>query len=474
MAATVTTPFVSPVSETDHQAESCIDRAAVIECIAECGDSDPESPPSTSQDSHRGLWGGSCDPQLPEKGCGHRPGGRHRSQACDKHISSARERYSAVGGALRCICRILKAKNLDSCCRPQRRRTPLLPDAHARGHERHGHERHHARSEPDSESDCCGKLACNNGEVTVTEVPSCEVPSCCTTTIQTGGTRCDTSHDHKDCKESFALNVTDLEKGEAHLEPVVLSVSGMTCAGCEMGLHRALASLPEVRHLQISLILARAAFDLDTNRMSVDQVVAYIGRVTKFRCEKITSRGQKIEVIQPKGSKSLTQQARPIGILEVKSMKDDIVQIEYDPAVLGARTLVDTAFDVPLQLAPVKPEQSKETGSKQVREDGWITLISALLTIPVLVLAWAPLPDHPVIYGSVSLALATIIQVGIAGRFYPLAFKSLVFSRLVEVDLLIVLSTSAAYLFSVIAFAYQMKGEPLSTGDFFEPRLAIP
>ncbi|EXJ91293.1 Cu2+-exporting ATPase [Capronia coronata CBS 617.96] len=247
----------------------------------------------------------------------------------------------------------------------------------------------------------------------------------------------------------------------------------MTCAGCEMGLHRALASLPEVRHLQISLILARAAFDLDTNRMSVDQVVAYIGRVTKFRCEKITSRGQKIEVIQPKGSKSLTQQARPIGILEVKSMKDDIVQIEYDPAVLGARTLVDTAFDVPLQLAPVKPEQSKETGSKQVREDGWITLISALLTIPVLVLAWAPLPDHPVIYGSVSLALATIIQVGIAGRFYPLAFKSLVFSRLVEVDLLIVLSTSAAYLFSVIAFAYQMKGEPLSTGDFFETSTLI-
>lgn len=82
--------------------------------------------------------------------------------------------------------------------------------------------------------------------------------------------------------------------------------------------------------------------------------------------------------------------------------------------------------------------------------------------------AWAPLPDRELAYGSASLALATIVQVVIAGPFYPKAIKDLVFSRTVEVDLLIVMSTSAAYIFSVVAFGYMVAGKPLSTGEFFE------
>jgi Cd2+-exporting ATPase len=48
------------------------------------------------------------------------------------------------------------------------------------------------------------------------------------------------------------------------------------------------------------------------------------------------------------------------------------------------------------------------------------------------------------------------------------ALKSLVFARVIEVDLLIVLSTSAAYIFSVVAFGCLVRGNPLSTGEFFQ------
>jgi heavy metal translocating P-type ATPase len=99
---------------------------------------------------------------------------------------------------------------------------------------------------------------------------------------------------------------------------------------------------------------------------------------------------------------------------------------------------------------------------------GLVTLISACLTVPVLVLAWAPLPEREITYGSVSLVLATIIQIFIAGPFYVAALKSLIFARVIEMDLLIVLSTSAAYIFSVVAFALLVVGKPLSTGEFFE------
>jgi Cd2+-exporting ATPase len=97
-----------------------------------------------------------------------------------------------------------------------------------------------------------------------------------------------------------------------------------------------------------------------------------------------------------------------------------------------------------------------------------MTLLSALLTIPVLILAWAPLPEHKILYGAISLGLATIVQTVIAGPFYSGALKALIFSRMIEMDLLIVLSTTTAFIYSVIAYAYLAAGQPLSIGEFFE------
>jgi hypothetical protein len=42
-------------------------------------------------------------------------------------------------------------------------------------------------------------------------------------------------------------------------------------------------------------------------------------------------------------------------------------------------------------------------------------MISIVLTIPVLVLSYAPLPRHRIIYEGISCGLATIIQIFIAG-----------------------------------------------------------
>jgi Cd2+-exporting ATPase len=86
----------------------------------------------------------------------------------------------------------------------------------------------------------------------------------------------------------------------------------------------------------------------------------------------------------------------------------------------------------------------------------------------VLVLAYAPLPEHQLLFGAISLALATIVQFAIAGSFYQNAFKSMFYIGMVEMDMLVVLSTSTAYIYSVIAFAYQTAGHPLSIGEFFE------
>ena len=42
------------------------------------------------------------------------------------------------------------------------------------------------------------------------------------------------------------------------------------------------------------------------------------------------------------------------------------------------------------------------------------------------------------------------------------------FSGIIEIDLLIVISTIIAYIYLVVAFIYKKKGRLLSTGEFFE------
>lgn len=265
-----------------------------------------------------------------------------------------------------------------------------------------------------------------------------------------------------------SVEITNLEKGLSGSERVVLSISGMTCTGCETKLQQTLVKISAVNNLKTSLVMARIEFQLDLSLATPEDVIKHIERTTEFKCDRIATHGTTLDVIPVGGAREFIKQDMPPGVESLSLINEQTVRIAFDPDIVGARDLINQGFGTPLSLAPPQADPSLVAGSKHVRHMGWMTLLSALLTIPVLVLAWAPLEERPVIYGGVSLALATIVQVVIAGPFYPKALKSLVFSRVIEMDLLIVLSTTAAYVFSVVSFGYLVSGQPLSTGDFFE------
>jgi Cd2+-exporting ATPase len=258
-----------------------------------------------------------------------------------------------------------------------------------------------------------------------------------------------------------------LEDGVTENGHVVLSVSGMTCVGCETKLQRSLATIKAVQNLKTSLVLCRAEFDLDHRYETVGSIIHQLQRMTEFKYEELKQNGSEIEVCPPDVT-SFLQQDLPTGVFSLQVVDKTTVRISYDPSVVGARDLVEQEFGTPLSTAPIKPDPGLAAGNKHVRHVGLMTLLSAALTIPVLVLAWAPIHERPIVYGGVSLALATLVQCVVAGPFYPTALKSLIFARMIEMDLLIVISTSAAYIFSVVAFGYRVAGKPLATGEFFE------
>ncbi|KAM3471448.1 hypothetical protein MY5147_005814 [Beauveria neobassiana] len=309
-------------------------------------------------------------------------------------------------------------------------------------------------SEPAAAAGCCAD-AC--GGKAPTSAASC-ADSCCELleTVK--------SSDSEMAIESIA-DVEDQGLGKEH---VILSISGMTCTGCETKLSRTLASVPAVKDLKTSLVLSRAEFNLDLRLGSVAEVIKHLERTTEFKCERIQNQGSSLDLIIPGEPSKFIDQAWPDGIIEMVAVDKQTVRVTFDPKIVGARDLAEKTWREPFNLAPPRGDASLETGAKHVKHIGYTTLLSAVLTIPVLVMAWAPLPKREVAYASASFALATIVQVVIGGPFYPKALKALVFSQVIEMDLLIVLSTSAAYIFSVVSFGYLIAGKPLSTGQFFE------
>ena len=265
-----------------------------------------------------------------------------------------------------------------------------------------------------------------------------------------------------------AADHVDIEKGVMFLEHVVLDVQGLTCVGCETKLFRSLHGIPGVHNLRTSLVLSQAEFDLDETAGLVTELIQSVETTTGFTCQRLNNEGQEIDVTVDGDAQAFVERKYPDGVTQMVASGKQTVRITYDAKVVGARALLEKWSDRPLKLAAPRGSSELESGKKHVRNTAWITLLSAVLTIPVLVLAWAPLPPKPIVYGGASLALATIVQFAVAGPFYPSALRALVFTHVIEMDLLIVLSTSTAYIFSLVSFAYQVVGRPLPTGGFFE------
>ena len=326
----------------------------------------------------------------------------------------------------------------------------------------------------------------------------------------------------------------DIENGPPNFERVVLRIDdvgavlvhaavridGLKCGCCEGGLSRALDRITAVKNHQVNVILARVEFDLDTNRLSVGDVIKLLTTRTGYKFEEqVASDGQILELIvtdprllvhagQPKGVIRIEAPVRvswrPLGRLgrlckrvSNKSTRPETdavvcgdsasdpatdskhgytsirippVRLYYDPNQIGARTVFEhyRKYDPDLCLAPPATDPSIDLGAKQIKRALLWFLPTLALTIPVLVFAWTPLAHTQDTYMHISLALASLVQLIAFREFVPGAWRSLYHSRVFEMDFLIAFSTTMAYTFSVVSYVFQVYGTPLETGSFFE------
>jgi Cu2+-exporting ATPase len=261
-------------------------------------------------------------------------------------------------------------------------------------------------------------------------------------------------------------------------------------------------------------------FDLDTNRFSVAEVIKRLATTTGYTFdEQVASVGQVLEFIIT-DSRLIKHVEQPFGVIRIEAPEREPwrplqrlsgrssstprkgrapvsdtspveegaampstenkrgvsnirippTKIHYDATKIGARDVFDyyKRSDPDLCLAPPATHPGLDLGAKQTRRALKWFIPTALLTIPVVVLAWAPVDHENDVYAHISLALATVVQLVAIKEFVPGAIRSLYHSRVFEMDFLIAFSTTLAYTFSVVSYVFQLKDMPLETGSFFE------
>ncbi|TGO43713.1 hypothetical protein BCON_1002g00010 [Botryotinia convoluta] len=302
-----------------------------------------------------------------------------------------------------------------------------------------------------------------------TKKPLAPREACCSKT-KSGGNKCSQDVEILPYASNTSANPVDLEKGVLEVEHLIISVQGMTCTGCEKSLSKALTSMPAVSNIKTSLVLGRAEFDICASSADINiaETIKSLEKMTGFTCSKMTLSGHELDLIVEDPAVFMGDKDLPYGISGIAVHDSRTIRVTYHPEVLGARDLMSNPFFELAKLAPMVYPPLITSGRAHLRLMLFKTLVSIALTIPVLVMAWAELPPREITYGAASLVLATIVQMYIAGPWYSSAFKALFFSHLVEVDFLVVLSTSVAYIYSIIAYARLAYEKPLSTGSFFE------
>lgn len=261
--------------------------------------------------------------------------------------------------------------------------------------------------------------------------------------------------------ESQLSGTTQTEQ-EFDGEHVVLQFEGPQRDGREEMVFNFLHTFPELHQLSTNFTSFQAEFDLRNDLAPVSHIANLIRRRTGYKAKRVANVYTEFDaVIDPKWCKRSLVGPVPGGVKGVILKGKGLMTIQYRPEVVGARDLLSTSFENPLQLAPrVLAEESNQTG--------YLTLLSILFTLPILIFSWGNLPKHEKEYSTASFVLATIIQVVVAGQFYSKAFRTVLVEKSIDMGLLVVLSTTVTYVVSVISFIQQLCGRDQTIGVYFE------
>ena len=359
---------------------------------------------------------------------------------CGRHLQAAMDKYGAMLKNAICLCRNASNTSIVNCCAQRsfdttiRQRKPFTTRSSSTTSQ---------KKDGFSDRHNIGKQCCSNSM-------KAEFPTIAAISSPTSDQKA----------------IPDIE-ASARYEDVLVNVNGMTCTGCEKELSRVLGSIKGVSGVRVVFVTGRAEFKVDNALVESREAIAQAQKMSGFAMTRIRRESQSIDLLIPKATALSFSKQLPSAITDMDILDKSTTRIFYDPNQIGARAILEL-FNGEAQLAPVNRHDELSREKKHLYELGMKTALAVVLTVPVCVFAWADTRTSEHVKAITSLGLATLVQAIAVTEFYWKAGLALLRSRTVELDMLVVISITAAYVYSVVAFAFLMAGRPLAIAEFFE------
>ncbi|MFB6108831.1 MAG: heavy metal translocating P-type ATPase [Haloplanus sp.] len=271
------------------------------------------------------------------------------------------------------------------------------------------------------------------------------------------------------------------------LHRVHLDVRGMSCANCSRTVAEAVQSLDGVSEATVNFATDEATVEYDPDAVSLARIYAAIEDAGyEPVAESVTVAITDMSCANCAATVTEALEATP-GVVEADvNFATDEARVRYVPAEVDRSDLYDAVEGA--GYTPVREDDADAEGDADDRRDAArteemhrqlrLTLFGAALSAPLLAFLVEkfafggdalPATVFGVDFGWVEFLLATPVQVVLGRPFYENAYKALVRNRTANMDVLIALGSSTAYLYSVVA----LLGLLASAGLYFDTAALI-
>ncbi|ROR30459.1 Cu+-exporting ATPase [Mobilisporobacter senegalensis] len=250
-------------------------------------------------------------------------------------------------------------------------------------------------------------------------------------------------------------------------------IEGMTCAACAKTVERVTKKLSGVSESNVNLATEKLKIDFDEAIISTVDIQAAIEKAGYKALTDAANRTMKIEGMTCAScAKAVERATRKInGVVESSvNLATEKLNISYDPALVKISDIKHAIEKAGYKAIEedTTVDTDRERKEKEIKVLWRRFVISAIFTIPLLYMAMGhmlgfPLPDilHPEMYPANFALLQVLLVVPsmIAGyKFYTVGFSSL-FRRSPNMDSLIAIGTSAAFLYGIYAIIEIFNGK---------------
>ena len=253
-----------------------------------------------------------------------------------------------------------------------------------------------------------------------------------------------------------------------NLKSLTLPITGMTCANCVSTVERNIYKLEGVDSASVNLASERASVEYDPDLLSQEEILARIqkagyGVATGEATILLRRLGDSVD------AQRLEENLRDIdGIVDVSAnLALERIRIRYIPTMITQReiriAIEDLGFE-PLEIDDTFEDAELEARENEIKHQRKLLIIGLSFTIPLFVLSM--LRDFGLLPPTLAeapwmnwlmFALATPVQFYVGYQYYDGAYKALR-NRSANMDVLIAMGSSAAYLYSILVLFGLVEG----------------